>query len=67
MESRKINTVHKKERRMTVAVNYRPLRMLSIPSKITESITSDKLDKHLETVLQDNQRGYRKGNSSVFE
>ena len=38
--------------------------MLSIPSKITESVICVELDKHLETVLLDNQWGYRQGNSS---
>ena len=41
--------------------NYRPLTMLSIPSKITESVACETLDKHLENVIQENQWGYRKG------
>ena len=44
--------------------NYRPLTMLSIPSKITESIICDTIDPHLNEVLQKNQWGYRKGLSS---
>ena len=38
--------------------------MLSIPSKITESIICDTIDPHLNEVLQKNQWGYRKGLSS---
>ena len=33
--------------------NYRPLAMLNIPSKITESVVRETLDKHLENVIQD--------------
>ena len=59
----KVKTVRKKGRKDDCG-NYMPLSMLSIPSKITESVICDELDKHLETVLQDNQWGYRKGKSS---
>ena len=59
----KVKTVHKKRKKDNCG-NYRPLSMLSIPSKITESVICDELDKHLETVLLDNQWGYRKGKSS---
>ena len=41
--------------------NYRPLTMLNIPSKITESAACETLDKHLDNVIQENQWGYRKG------
>ena len=59
----KVKTVHKKGKKDDCG-NYRPLSMLSIPSKITESVICDELDKHLETVLLENQWGYRKGKSS---
>ena len=32
--------------------NYRPLTMLTIPSKITESIICDTIDPHLNEMLQ---------------
>ena len=38
--------------------------MLNIPSKITESVVCETLDKHLENVIQGNQWGYRKGLST---
>ena len=38
--------------------------MLSIPSKVVESVLSDTIDLHLNEVLHDNQWGYRKGISS---
>ena len=44
--------------------NYRPLTMLSIPSKVVESVLCDTIDPHLNDVLHDNQWGYRKGISS---
>ena len=44
--------------------NYRPLTMLNIPSKITESVVCEMLDKHQENVIQENQWGYRKGLST---
>ena len=44
--------------------NYRPITLLSIPSKITESVICDNIDSHLKTVLQKNQWGYRKGVST---
>ena len=50
------------ERRKTG--NYRPLTMLNIPSKITESVACETLDKHLENVIHENQWGYRKGLST---
>ena len=49
----KVKTVHKKGKKDDCD-NYRPLSMSSIPSKTTESVTCDELDKHMETVLQDN-------------
>ena len=47
-------------------MNYRPLTMLNIPSKITESVVCETLDKHLENVIQENQWGYRKGLSTNY-
>ncbi|KAL9972248.1 hypothetical protein ACROYT_G018519 [Oculina patagonica] len=44
--------------------NYRPITLLSIPSKITESVICDNIDSHLKTVLQKNHWGYRKGVST---
>ena len=44
--------------------NYRPLTMLSIPSKIAESVLCDTIDSHLNEVLHQNQWDYRKGISS---
>ena len=44
--------------------NYRPLTMLSIHSKITESIICDTIDPHLNEMLQKHQWGYGKGQSS---
>ena len=38
--------------------------MLNIPSKITESVACETLDKHLENVIQENQWRYRKGLST---
>ena len=34
--------------------NYRPITLLSIPSKIIESVICDNIDKHLTNVLQKN-------------
>ena len=44
--------------------NYRPLTMLSIPSKVVESVLCDTIDPHLNKELYDNQWGYMKGVSS---
>jgi len=44
--------------------NYRPLTLLSIPSKITESVICDNIDPHLGKVLHKNQWGYKKGLST---
>ena len=44
--------------------NYRPLTMLSIPSKVVESVLCGTIDPHLNEVLHDNQWGYRRGLSS---
>lgn len=38
--------------------------MLSIPSKVVETVLCDTIDPHLNKVLHDNQWGYRKGVSS---
>ena len=59
----KVKTVRNKGKKDDCG-NYRPRSMLSIPSKITESVICDELDKHLETVLLDNRWGYRKRKSS---
>ena len=45
-------------------INYRPITLLSIPSKVTESIICDNIDEHLNTVIHENQWGYRKGIST---
>ena len=37
--------------------NYRPLNMLSIPSKISESVLCDTIDVHLNEDLHQNQSG----------
>ena len=60
---RKVKTVDKKGKKDDCG-NYRPLSMLSISSRITESAICDELDKHLQTVLLDIQWGYRKGKPS---
>ena len=44
--------------------NYRPLTLLSIPNKVTESIICDSIDPLLNVVLHKNQWGYRKRLSS---
>ena len=41
--------------------NYRPLTLLSIPSKITESVICDNIDPHLIKVLHRSQWRYKKG------
>ena len=38
--------------------------MLSIPSKITEGVICETLNKHLEKTIQKNQWGFRKGLSA---
>lgn len=45
----------------TIALNYRPLTLLSILSKITESVICNNIDSHLGKVLHKNQWGYKKG------
>ena len=48
-----------------MCANYRPLTLLSIPSKKKkESVICESFDSHLRCVLQRNQWGYRKGLSS---
>ena len=43
----KVNTICKKGKK-ELCDSYRPLTMLSIPSKITEGVICETLDKHLE-------------------
>ena len=59
----KVTTLFKTGER-EVCADYRPLTLLSIPSKITESVICESLDPYLRRVLQRNQWGYRKGLSS---
>ena len=56
----KVTTLFKSGER-DVCANYRPLTLLSIPSKITESVICEALDPHLRCVLQRNQWGLQKG------
>ena len=44
--------------------NYRPLTLLPIPSKITDSVICDNIVPHLGKVLHKNQWGYKKGLST---
>ena len=37
--------------------NYRPLTMLSIPSKVSEAVICESLDKHLGKVSRSNSGG----------
>ena len=46
--------------------NYRPFTMLSIPSKITEGVICEILDKHLDKTIQSNQWRFKKGFSTEF-
>ena len=52
----------------TVMSNYRPLSLLSVPSKILESCVADMIAKHVfsenEALVTDNQWAYRKGRST---
>ena len=59
----KVKTAHKKEDK-TESENYRPLTMLSIPSKTVESVTCISFDKHLEDSIHKNQWAYKKGLST---
>ena len=59
----KVKTIFKKGKK-DLCDNYRPLTMLSIPSKITEGVFCETLDKHLEKTIQKNQWGFRKGLST---
>ena len=38
--------------------------MLSIPSKVSEAVICESLDKHLDKVSQSNQWGFKKGLST---
>ena len=52
----------------TVMSNYRPLSLLSVPSKILESCVVDMIAKHVfsenEALVTDNQWAYQKGRST---
>ena len=51
----------------TDAANYRPISLLSVPTKILESCTADTLCKHVLTdnrLVTCNQWAYRKGHST---
>ena len=52
--------IHKKNDR-TIASNYRPISLTSIPCKILEHIISTSIHKHLEkhNILTDRQHGFR--------
>ena len=59
----KVKNIFKKGKK-DLCDSYRPLTMLSIPSKITEGVICETLDKHLEKTTQKNQWGFRKGLST---
>ena len=44
--------------------NYRPLTMLSVPSKVSEAVICDQLDNQVEKTRQKNQWAHRKGTST---
>ena len=54
------------KREVLKTVNYRPISLLSIPSKLLESITRFHLDSFLNhhNLITDSQWGFRKGRSS---
>ena len=56
----KAHSIHKKNDR-TIASNYRPISLTSIPCKILEHIISTSIHKHLENynILTDRQHGFR--------
>ena len=62
----KLTTVHKKDDK-TDRGNYRPLSILSVPSKILESCVNDEIVDHVlnsNRLVTDNQWAYRKGYST---
>ena len=59
----KVNAVYKKGKKDDCQ-NYRPFSMLSIPSKISESIVCDLVDQNLYNKIQTNQWGFQKGLST---
>ena len=62
----KLTTVHKKDDE-TDRGNYRPLSILSVPSKILESCVNDAIVDHVlnsNRLVTDNQWAYRKGYST---
>ena len=60
-----VTAVFKKGNRLDVN-NYRPISLLSVPSKILERVVSRSFDNHLTThsLLSDRQWGFRKGHST---
>jgi hypothetical protein len=62
----RLNAVFKKDDE-TVRENYRPLSILSVPSKILESCVADTLVKHTfidNQLVTERQWAYRKGHST---
>ena len=62
----RISPIHKKDDETDIA-NYRPVSLLSIPSKILESLVNDALVDHVFTsndLASDRQWAYRKGYST---
>ena len=60
-----VTAVFKKGNRLDVN-NYRPISLLSVPSKILERVVCRSFDNHLTThnLLSDRQWGFRKGHST---
>ena len=63
----KVKCLHKKGSKLDCG-NYRPISLLSIPSKLMESIICSNLDNHLENhnLLNESQWGFRKQRSTVL-
>lgn len=61
----KMLTIHKKGKK-TDRGNYRPLQMLSLPSKLLEGLVCEGLDSFTTDIgqLNDNQWGFRQGRST---
>ena len=59
----KVKTIYKSGKK-EICGNYGPLAMLSIPSKVSEAVICESLDKHLAKVSQSNQWGFKKGLST---
>ena len=59
----KLKPVHKQGERAERG-NYRPLTMLSIPSKISESVIYDGMEKQIDRTRHRNQWAYSKGKST---